>query len=899
MAMRVAHWWLTVPLRLRSLFSRRRVEREMDEEIRFHIEQKTEEGIAAGLAPDAARAAALRAFGGVAQQQEAIRDTRGLNWLTDFVADVRYAIRGLRRAGGLTVFVVLALALGIGLTAAAFSMLDSVVFRPYPVPQPERVLTLMSASRDNPFDSFSYREFRDIAAAARSFSGVAAATGLVTVGYAPDARTLPRVRGAMLVSGDYFRVLGVEPRIGRSFRPDEDQIPDRTPVVVLGRDFWKHEFAADPGVVGRTIRLNGREFTVVGVAPERFPGMNVFSNPDLYAPLAMANVLMPRPTGDFFEDRDDRRLVLRARLAPGAPVAAAKSEMAVIARGFERDHPESGGGRRAAAYTQVELRTRADDINWKFGVVFTVLALAVVLVACTNVAGLLLSRARARTREMAVRLALGAGRSRVIRMMLTESLVLALLGGAAGVGVGFVGIELLRTFSLPTELPSAVPFRMDVRVLGACLVLAVSSAFVFGLAPALQSLRTDIVSGLKEGEVGETGRRRMWGRNALVVAQVAISLTLVTVSFLMARSFAALVTENAAVPKDQLLMARFNPALVRYDLDRAQRFYAQLIERLAATPGVTGAALTRNPPLGLGNYDRIALIPDGFDLPPDRDHLTVPSDVVDEGYFATLGIAIRRGRGFRAADDTTAPRVAVVNEAFAARYWPGREAVGRLIHFERRGGEVVEVVGVAADVHREGLRKGTPFLYLPYAQRPASGMIVMVKTAGPPLEMTDALRGVVRGLDPDLPVSELRTYADLYRFALVDGPAIAIRLTGIMGGVALMLAIAGLYGLVAYNVSRRTREIGIRMAIGATPRDILELVTGQGLRLVAIGTVIGLALSLAVERLMKAALFQDAGVDPVAYLVVVPALAAVTLLAAWLPARRAARIAPTEALRCE
>jgi predicted permease len=546
------------------------------------------------------------------------------------------------------------------------------------------------------------------------------------------------------------------------------------------------------------------------------------------------------------------------------------------------------------------MRTRDDENNWKFGVIFTILALAVLLVACTNAAGLLLSRARTRTREIAVRLALGAGRFRLIRLLLTESLVLALLGGLGGIAVGYAGIEAMGTFSIPTELPIKIPFRMDTRVLLASLALSVLSAVFCGLAPALQSTRADLVKGLKAADVDEPGRKRFWGRNALVVAQVAMSLMLLAAAFLMFRGFQNSLRDGIGFTKDRLLMVRFDPRLVQYNAAQTQQFYKLLTERVREALGVERAALTQNPPLSLDDFGRVAFVPEGFQMPRNRENFTSTMDTVDEGFFETLGIPILRGRGFRASDAAEAPRVAVVNEQFAKHYWAGADAVGKRIRLDNFAGTPVEIVGVAQKIkYRDGIDRQPDFVYLPLAQHPAARMVLLLRSSGDPLQMVKPLKDIVRRLDPNMPMLETRTYDDLYRYAAVDGPRVAVELVGALGAVGLLLAIAGLYGLVAYNVSRRTREIGIRMAIGAGPRDVLRLMMGKGLVLVAVGTVIGLAMGFAVERLMNSMLFNVGGVDLTVYLIVVPAMVLATMLAAYVPARRASRIAPTVALRYE
>lgn len=896
--MRMEHWWFTAPLRLRSILRRRRVERELDEELQFHLEQKIEEGIADGLSPDEARDRAMRAMGGLDQKKEEMRDMLRIHWLTDFVDDVRYAIRSLRRTPGLTAIVVITLALGIGMTVTPFSMLDALIFRPYPVPHPRDVVTLVSTSHDNSFDSFSYREYLDIRDHTKSYDGVVANAPLGTVGFSAEPGATPQVQGGMLVSGNYFRVLGVEPRLGRGFRENEDEVPGRNAVAVLGPDFWRREFAGDPSVVGRTIRLNATDFTVIGVAPESFPGMQVFARPDLYMPLAMARVFTTDPQKNFFVDREDRELTVRARLKPGTTLRQARNELAVLARDFEREYPKLNRDRGAAVRTQFEMRTQDNDINWKFSVIFTVLALAVLLVACTNAAGLLLSRARTRTREIAIRLAMGAGRFRLIRLLLTESLVLACLGGLGGIAVGYVGIKLMTTFSIPTELPVKIPFRMDTHVLLASLALSVLSAIFCGLAPALQSTRADLVNGLKSADVDVPGRKRLWGRNALVVAQVSMSLMLLAAAFLMFRGFQR--TLPTGFSKDHLLMVRFDPRLVQYDAAQTQQFYELLAERVRETPGVESAAFTQNPPLGLGDFGQVAFVPDGFQMPRDREHFRSAMDTVDEGYFETMGVPILRGRGFLASDTADAPRVAVVNDQFAKHYWPGADALGKRIRLDSRTGTPVEIVGIAQTIkYGEGFDRHTDFVYMPFTQHPVARMVLLLRSSGDPLQMVKPVKDVVRRLDPNMPMLETRTYEDLYRYAAVDGPAVAVRLVGSLGAVGLLLAIAGLYGLVAYNVSRRTREIGIRMAIGARPADVVRLVMGKGLVLVGMGTVIGLAMGIAVERLLNSMLFNAGGVDITVYLIVVPAMALVTALAAYVPARKASRIAPTLALRYE
>jgi predicted permease len=887
--------------RLASVGTRRAQDERLREEINEHIALQTAENTRAGLSPVEARRQALLKFGGVEAIKQDYRARRGLPFVENVVQDVRFALRSLSHTPGLTAFVVMTLALGIGMTSATFSMVDALIFRPYPVPHPSNIVTLVSTTHDTPFDDFSYREYLDIRDKTKSYDGVVANADMEAVGFSAEPGTTPRIKGGMMVSGNYFHVLGVEPRLGRGFRQDEDQVPGRNPVVVLGPDFWRHEFASDPSILGKTILLNGTKFTVIGVAPDSFPGMLTFGHPDFYMPLAMAHVFSTNIQKDFFEDRDDRELTVEARLKPDATLPQARNELAVIAKNFEDEYPQLTRGRGAAVFTQFQTRTIEDD-NWKFGVIFLILALAVLLVACTNVAGLLLSRARARAREIAIRLALGAGRLRLIRLLLTESMILATLGGLAGIAIGYAVVEWFHSkdsIVFATELPMEVPFHMDKRVLLACVALSVLSALLCGLAPALQSTRVDLVNALKSADVDVPGRKRLWGRNMLVVAQVSMSLMLLTASFLMARGFQHDLMEGHGFTKDHLLMTRFDPRLIQYNAIQTQQFYKVLAERVRETPGVQSEALMQNIPLGVDDFDGLTFVPDGFQMPPDRTNFNSTMDTIDEGYFETMGISILRGRAFLPSDTADSSRVAVVNEHFAKHYWPAGDAVGKHIRLDSSAGTPVEIVGIAQTIKSQNMESLTDFVYMPLAQHPVARMVLMLRSTGDPLQLVQPVKDVVRSLDPNLPMLQTRPYEDFYLNQAVRGPRIAIDLVGSMGLVGLLLAVAGLYGLVAYNVSRRTREIGIRIALGAASSDVLRLVLGKGLVLVGTGTVVGLVMGFALEQLMNSMLFDSGGVDILAYAVVVPTMFLVTMLAAYVPARRATHIAPTQALRYE
>ena len=889
--------------RVGQLVGRRGAEARLREEIAEHIALQTADNLRAGMTLIEARRQAMLKFGGVEAMKEEYRAAGGLVMIENFVQDVRYAIRSLERTPGLTAFVVFTLALGIGMVSGTFSMGDALIFRPYPVPSPSEIVTVVGTTHDSNYEDFSYREYLDIRDKTQSYQGVAANAGMEEVGFSATAAETPRVKGGMRVSGNYFRVLGVEPTLGRGFRDDEDVVPGRDAVMVLGRSFWKHEFESDPNVIGRKVRLNGAEFTVIGVVPETFPGMMIFGEPDFYMPLAMAKVFLTDVQRNFFEDRADRELAVRGRLKPGVSVAQAKNEALVLGQNFEKEYPKWNHGRGMAAATQFEMRTRDDEIEWRFSTIFMMLSIAVLLVACTNVAGLLLSRSRARKREIAVRLAIGAGRSRLVRLLLTESLILSLLGGAGGIAIGYgicAWFQSIKNIVIMSDLPMMIPFRMNTRVLTASICISVVSALICGLVPALQSSKTNLVEGLKAADVDMPGRKRLWGRSALVVAQVAMSLMLLTASFLMVRGFQNTLLDGMEFSKDHLLMTTIDPRLVQYDGVQTKQFFKVLKDRLHDTAGVESATLTQNVPMGREDFDALTFVPDGFQMPKDRENFTSVMDTADEDYFATMKIPILRGRAFLTTDTAESLRVAIVNEYFAHHYWPGQDALGKRFRLDRSDGVPVEIVGIAQTIKvRDTFDKNADFVYLPMAQRPIVRMSLLVRSSGDPLQLVPAVKDVVRRMDPNMPMLHTMTFEDMYLNRAIRGPAVAMKLVGAMGVVGLLLTVAGLYGLVAYNVSRRTREIGIRMALGAARGDVLRLMMGKGMVLVGIGTAIGITMGFGVERMMNSMLFNAGGVDFVAYAMVVPVLFVVTMLAAFVPARKAARIEPTRALRYE
>jgi putative ABC transport system permease protein len=823
-------------------------------------------------------------------------------WFERLSQDVRYGCRMLARNPGFTIVAVLSLAVGIGANTAVFSFADTLLLRPLPVPRPSEWLTvgLTDPYRDSVVAS--YRDYVDIKDRSTSFEGLVA-FARSTVGFAPDAGAMPKLTIGMLVTGNFFQVVGIKPQLGRDFRPEENQVPGRDAVVILGHDFWAQQFGADPSILGRRVRINGIDFTVVGVAPAGFTGLDQYVRFQFYAPLMMWPRLTTTPNVQLFEARDVRSLTIGGRLKPGVTIAQARTELSVIATDLERAYPDTNRNRRSVVRTELQNRIAQSPPIANMLAMLTMLAAAVLFVACANVAGLLTSRAPVRAREIALRLAIGAGRPRVIRQLITENVLISIAGGMLGLGVGYAAVTLFSRIQIPTDLPIVAAFELDRRALLVSLVVALVSALLFGLAPALRSTRADLTAVMKATDAAGFGRRRRWGRAVLVAGQVAVSVVLLVVATFIYRGFAYQLSSGPGFRTDHLLMMSFAPSQMGYSDVQAVRFFEQVAARARLVPGVKSAALTRYMPMD-GGPPPVTFVPEGFQFPAGQESATHSSSIVDEQYFDTIGVPIVRGRGFRATDSADAPKVAVVNEQLAQRYWPGQDPIGKRFRLDNSQGPWVEIVGVAKlTKYSLIIERPREFLYLPYRQRPPQVMFLLAQSLGDPASLVTPLKEVVRSLDANLPISNTRSMEELYRMRSVDVLDVTATIIGAMGMMGLSLAIVGLYGLVAYAARRRTREIGIRMAIGADRSDVLRMVLWQGMGLAVAGLGVGLLASAGAARGL-ASLFPggpsgDGRTDFVAFPLVAVTVLAVTLLAAYLPARRASRINPTEALRQE
>lgn len=813
--------------------------------------------------------------------------------------DVTFAFRVLLKNRAFTVVAILSLAIGIGATSAMFGVADALLLRPLPVVRPSEVVTIESKAPKETYGGMSYRDYVDYRDRAKSLEGLIALANPYALAFSPRPGALPQMKYGMLASGNFFQAMGVQPQLGRGFGPEEDRVPGRDAVVVLGHDFWMQEFNGDRSVIGRTVRLNGVDFNVIGVMPEKFTGMDQYFHVAMIVPMMMSSRLASNPKRDLLEKRDNRALAVKGRLKGGVTLAQAQAELAGIAKGLEQKYPDTNRDQIVTIKTELQARIEQSPPDAQLITVLMTMSMLVLLVACANVANLLLSRSRARSREMAVRLAIGAGRTRLIRQLMTESGIIALAGGMLGIAVAYLLVVLFKQIEIPNDMPIVIAPHLDQRVLLVSLAASIVSVLVFGLAPAVQTSRADLVPSLKAADADTSGKRRLWGRNSLVVTQVAISLMLLMVTSMMYRSFTRELDSGPGFRHDHLAMMGFDPTLVRYSDAQTQQFYKQVVERAGSAPGVSSAALTSLIPMMPGDFDSDTILPEGFQPPKDKAEFPMFKYTIDEHFFDTMGIPLVRGRGFLASDGAQAPKVAIVNERVAKKYWPNQDPIGKRFHLGAASGPWVQVIGVAKMSKYIWIAEPPlEALYVPLAQNPRSRM--MLVAAGPvdSASLVAAVREAVRAIDPNQPIYNARTMESFYQSRAVNTPNLIVRSVGTMGMMGLVLSMVGLYGIVAYSVSRRTREFGIRVAIGASRGNVLRVVLRQGFVLSMIGIGIGLILSIPAGRAVSG-FFSSAKSDPMALLIVPPLLLAVSLLAAYAPALRASRVDPMKALRYE
>jgi len=810
--------------------------------------------------------------------------------------ELRYALRLIRRNKGFSLAVLFSTALGVGATASIFSLIDAFLLRPLPVPATGRVVRLTSLTQSNPVGRFSYADIDDIQKRTQSFEGLAASKTAL-FGFSRGRDEQPRMTVGILVNGDFFSTLRVRPALGRAFTAADDQVPGRDAVVILSHGMWQREFGGRPDVVGRPVRLNGAEFTIVGIAPPWFTGVHPFFQPALYVP----RMMMREATGvatSALTDRAARSVDVFARLKPGVSIEQARDELKRLAAVMEEEHPVTDKGRSAMVFSQVGYRIAEAPDNFTLSWLFFAVAALVLSIACINVANLLLSTAPGRLRETAVRLAMGAGRGRLVRQFLIESAVLSTLGALLGLGIAALCASFIRSLEIATELPVILDARVDLRVVVFALAVGLLSGVLAGVLPSIRRTRADLNTVLKSTEL-RFAASRGWMRQALVVAQVAVALVMMVLSGLFLESIRVARDSDPGFRVDHILTMGFDPRVVQKDLDAARAFYKRLIERVGALPGVRGAAIGQHIPLGVAGSSTDITIP-GYDAGPNPEPLSVGSSIVGDRYFEVLGIPIVRGRAFSAGDTQAAPAVAIVNEVMAKKFWPTRDALGATITIPATPPVTAEIVGIARVAKTRDIGEAPqPFLYLPLEQSRQTAMMLFVMTEGDPGALSGTVRNEVRALDPDQPIYDMRTMASHFQRQALFGVRLVGEVVTAVGLVGLALSVLGLYAVIAYSVSQRTREIGIRMAVGASGRRVLGMVLRQGLTLSVIGIGAGLLVTLALSTVLGDLLTGVNPRDPRVYTLGTLVLLSVTLFATYLPARRASRVDPQVALRSE
>lgn len=890
--MRPERWLYKIPLRLRSLFRRRQLDRELDEELRDHIVRKTEEYVATGMQPQEARRTALVEMGGVERCKEECRDTRRVDPIQDLVQDLRYGLRVLAKSPGFSIIAIAILAIAIGANTAIFSIVYSVLLEPLPFPHPEQLVFLSEAKPQNGISSAgaSYDNFTEIRAQDHVFSKLA---GVATHELTLTGRGEPAPVDTGDITPELFALLDTKPLVGRAFIPDDGK-QGAPPVVILSESVWRDRFAAAPGVIGSSVSLDHRPYTVVGVMPAD-PGVIFLPRRiQFWIPVAQDPLF-----GPWIPRQDLRWLGVIGRLNPGLGVAQAQAEMDVVAARMAKKSPAENSG--WIIRLEPLQRVIVGDVRTALLVLLGAVGL-VLLIACANISNLLLARATSRGKEIALRIALGAGRARIVRQLLTESAVLGLLGGSAGVLLAYWGVHALASF-LPENLPQVHAIRVDASVLFFALALSILASFIFGLAPAFFAVRSNVQATLKEGSAhsSEPGARR-FARDFLAAAEVALAMVLLVAAGILLRSFATLTSVNPGFSVAHVVKADIQLPQFQYSKpEQWSSFSDELVRRLQSQPGMRDSAIAVPLPF---NKQGSASLP--FDI---MDHPALPKGIpesadfvsVSPAYFHVMGIPLLRGRTFSDQDASSAPRVTMISEAFAHRFFPNQDPIGKelVFSFPPQAGIPRQIVGIVGDVRDVSIGQDPgPMMYVPFDQMPFWGGEVVVRSDLSVGSVAAAIRHEVREVDSDLPVTDIVSMSDLID-ASVAQPRFRTWLLGSFGVMALVLAAAGIFGVISYSVSRRTHEIGIRITLGASPANVMRLILSESARLALIGLAVGIPVALGLGRFLSNLLFGIHAADPTTFVAVALLLFTVAILAAYVPARRATRVDPMSALHHE
>lgn len=875
-----------------GLFRRKSRDSEMAQEMEQHLALLTERNISAGMTPDEARTAAAREFGGMQQIKEAAREERVWMWPDHLWQDLRFGFRMLWRSPGFSFLAILCLTLGIGTNAAVFSWIEGILIRPYPlVAHQDRMFALNATTRGQPgFTGLSYPEFLDFEKGSTLFESFIVDRIMGTTLSVGDRAE--RATGG-IVSANYFDALGVQPILGRGFRPEEASGRNAHPVTVISYRVWKERYGGDPNIVGRTQVLNGVQHTIVGVAPEKFHGTFIGYSFSFWVPTSMQETF--DTTGYKLEDRSGRWIEGYAFLKPGVTRQQGDAELHAISQRLEKDYPETNRGHDLSLSPLWKTPfNQASNMSTTLGITMAVVFL-VLLIACANVSNLLLARSLLRRHEMTMRLALGAGRRRLIQQLFTEGLLLASIAAAGGIAVAYWCRNAL-VLSFPSPAAGIVidfPGQIDWRVLAVSAAVCILATLVFALVPAIQASHVDLSGALKTeagGVLSGSSRSRL--RSGLVLVQVSLSFVLLAGTGLLLQSLQQMQNASPGFSTDVIITGA-DLFSAGYNLERAKAFHTQLLDRAREIPGTESATLSRLVPFGYGVFSSAPLEIDGYQPAPD-EQINISYNEVAEDYFKTLSIPIVAGREFQRTDDENAVPAAIINETMAAKYWPGKDPIGQRFKLKDRW---LQIVGVAKNVNYENkLELPRSFFYVPTRQNFFVSNNLLIRTRETPGAIRNALAREVKALDPNLaPSSPFFVAEQVDRKGYTQ--RLATTLIAIFGAMALFLAAIGLYGVMSYSVSQGTRELGLRMALGAGAGDLLRMVVSRGLRLTMAGIFIGAIAALLLTRLLGNLLYKVSPRDPVSFGLALVVMIAVAFIACFLPARRATRIDPVRALR--
>jgi putative ABC transport system permease protein len=882
-------WYYKLPLRLRSLFLKDRAELDLSDEIQFHLQNQIDEFVAQGMNPQEARRAARQSLGGVEQVKEECRDMRRTNLIENFLQDVRFGFRMLRRSPGFTALTILCLTLGIGANAAVFSWVEGILLRPYPlVSHQERLVTLTGTAGDER-DEMSWPDLLDVE---RSCTLCETLFVSKITGATLSIGERAQVMTGSIVSANYFDAIGVHPILGRGFEPDEDTGRNAHPLVVISYHLWQTLFKGDPEIVGKTQRFDNVVHTIIGVAPEGFYGTFVGRSMEYWVPASMLEVF--DGGSDKLEDRRARWAEAYVRLKPGVTRNQAQQEISAIATRLEAAYPATNRGRGIKVWPLWQTPfNHAGHLLPTFEIM-VVVTMFVLLIVCANVGNLLLVRSFARGHEMTVRLALGAGPGRLLRQLVTEGLLLSACGAAGGMLLAYWCRHAL-VLLFPGDV-MYLPGQIDGRVLGLSAAICLVVTLAVGLVPAFQTRHLALADTLKTGMSTVLGARgRAWFRSSLVILQVTLSFILLVGGTLLMQSLRKIRTADPGFTTTRVFDTWVPLVAAGYDALRARTFQDELIQRVRALPGVEAAAYARAVPLGYGSFSSTPIAVDGYE-PPPNEQPTAEFNEVSPNYFATLGIPLLSGREFTRADDENAARVAIVNQTMIARYWRGQNPIGQRLQVK---GNWVQVVGVVKDSKYYSMDEAPrPFFYVPLQQYFSIEPDIHIRTTQPLQTVQTALIREVRALDPNLAVYEMITLQEQVDRS-TSHELVAVALVALFGGLALLLASIGLYGVMSCTVSQSTRELGLRMALGAGTSNVLRLVLLRGLLLTTTGMIIGIALALLLTRLLGNLLYQVSPRDPLAFAAAFAVMTLASVAACFLPAWRATRIDPIRALRAE